>query len=344
MFAVSFVAVSLGRAPAPAGWAAEVSEPIPNPQTVYRRASPAVVGVTCRGPSNGRYFGTGTIVDSRGVVLTSTSVVPEGASRIRIYLRGGRVLTAKPVRLEKSLEFALLRIESDETARFPAVTIGRSAAVRLGESVYTLGNAFESIQRDDQVVMASGLVSGLFRLAEARSEATHTGAVIETDAPVNNGMDGGPLLGRRGQLIGVLSLNYSTSRWLGTAIPIDTIRHLLREHVGEDVLGDGTQLARAEGRPVPEARIAPTGSFLGLRVEDSDARTLRILAVDPHSPAAEAALRSGTFVLEIDGAPVPSAAEFRRRLKAKHPGESVELKTRAEGKERVVKILLWGKF
>ena len=197
--------------------------------TLALRARKASVGLSCRGPS-GRYFGTGTIIREDGVVLTSSTVLPPGASDIRVYLPDGRILPATLVKVDERLELALAQLDG---SGYPFLPLGGSGASRIGERVLSLGNAFESAAGEGVVSVGAGIVTGKYRLDRAFGGATYTGDVIETDAPLNPGSDGGALVDSAGSVIGVLSLNYSPIRLLGTAVPVDKLKPRIKELVGE---------------------------------------------------------------------------------------------------------------
>lgn len=194
-----------------------------------REAREAAVALTCKGP-NGGYFGTGTIIRSDGIILTSSTVIPPGASEIKVFLSAGKILDGHMVAVDTALELALVRLDGGP---FPAIPLGTSKTAQVGEPVFTLGNAFQNAQRDGSVSIGVGILSGRYDLAKSIGEATYQGEVLETDAPLNPGSDGGALVDANGALIGLLSLNFSPVRLLGTAVPIDNLAQKIEAHVGK---------------------------------------------------------------------------------------------------------------
>lgn len=283
-----------------------------------------------------RFFGTGTIIDRHGLILTSITVVPANGSRIRIYMQGGRVLSARLIETNRAKEFALLKIDSAQASEdLKHARLGDSRKVRRGQRVYTLGNAFESILKDDQVAMSAGVISGLFSLTTSRSESTYVGEIIETDAPINNGMDGGPLLDHQGRLVGVLSLNYSRNRWLGTAVPVNQLKSLIRPHGEIDFVDDDEEMS------------VETRQFLayaGLELEEFDENGIKIIGVTPAGPAARAQIRVGAQLMKVDGQPVRSLRDFSRVFHNKRPGDRLHLETSLGEMLRTAELHLWGKF
>ena len=300
------------------------------------------------------YFGTGTIIDSKGLVLTSYTVVPEKARDIRIYLRGGRVGRARIVETQEKDEVSLVRIENLERlvpsgrgagedgadkdkakdkATLPWLELGASERVRVGDRAYTFGNAFNAIENDDQVVMAAGLVSGRLELDVAHHpEATYLGEVIETTAALNNGMDGGPLVDREGRVVGLLSLSFSRHRWLGTAIPIDVLLDTIGPHLSRYSDIDGAR-----------------GKYLGLIARDLTTRDdeesgVLVTKVDEKGPAHAAGLRLGDRLLELGSVRLEKAGDLRRVLAEAAPGARLEARVRRGDEQLKIEISLWGKF
>ncbi len=196
------------------------------------RAQRAAVGIVCRGPQ-GSYFGTGTIIRSDGVILTSTTVLPPGAVGIFATLSDGRVVPATLLAVDTAKECALAQIEGTYATCLPLRT---EAPDGIGQIVFSLGNAFGvagGTSGDGRVSVCAGILSGRYTLSETRSEATYKGAVLETDAPLNPGSDGGALIDTSGAVIGILSLNYSPMRFLGTVIPAQSVMEFIEATVGK---------------------------------------------------------------------------------------------------------------
>jgi S1-C subfamily serine protease len=299
--------------------------------STYRQVSPAVVGVSCRRTGKGYYFGTGTILDPRGLVITSTTVVPEGAWSVQVFLRGGRVAAGDVILSNSPKELVLLRIkEPEEPTEYAYVKLGNSDDVRLGEPAFTLGNAFQSIEVDDQVSLGKGLVSGLYHLDATSSQSKYAGPAIETSAHLNSGMDGGPLLDRDGAVLGILCLNYSRNRWLGTAIPINELKPLVLPHLG---CFDDTRESFA--------------AYAGLELEEiegEDGLVVRIARVGESSPASLEKLVPGERITRVAGTRLESLRSFRSAFAATRPGETLHLEVVTNGQPRQVQIQVWGRY
>jgi len=299
--------------------------------STYRKVSTAVVGLSCRRGGKDYYFGTGTIIDPRGLVITSTTVVPKGARHLKVFLRGGVIAAGEVVLTESQKELVLLRVKQlEKRTEYPYVKLGNSDDVRLGDPAFTLGNAFQSIEVDDQVSLGKGLVSGLYNLNATSSQSKYAGPAIETSAHLNSGMDGGPLLDRDGAVLGILCLNYSRNRWLGTAIPINELKSLVLPHLGW--FDDRTESASV---------------YVGLELEEvegDDGLMVRIARVGEPSPASLAQLGAGERITRVKGARLESLGGFRTAFAATRPGETLRLEVVKKGEPRQVEILVWGRY
>jgi S1-C subfamily serine protease len=288
------------------------------------------VGITCR--RGERFTGTGTIIDPSGLILTSTTVVPRDAVEIKVYLRGGRELEGKLVTVREEKELSLIRIRAAMASKgHDYIPLGDSSRARVGGLALTLGNAFESIEDDDQVTLGQGLISGLYEItgADGAFESKYQGPVIETSAPLNGGMDGGPLLDREGRLIGLLSLAYSKNRWLGTAVPIDDLKPVIRSELA--LLEDGDDAFAA---------------YAGLELEEVEGAGVRVRDVEPDGPLHRAGVMPGQWLRRVCGMPLVSLGEFRECFGKARPGErfSIEVSEERDGPPRAIEVDLWGAF
>lgn len=198
---------------------------------IYRERAAAVVGIVCRGTADGRtldFYGTGVVVSSDGLILTNATVVPEDGHAIRVSLLDGRVLGARLVAFHAATEGALLRLDT-AVAGLVHMPLGASRDCRPGDPAYSWGNPHLTIQRDGMVSLSVGRISGTVDVASVDDQSRYVGPVLEVDAAVNPGSDGGPITDCRGNVIGIMSLAFSPTRWLGLAIPIDELRAAMPE-------------------------------------------------------------------------------------------------------------------
>ena len=177
---------------------------------LLKKVEKATVSIHCKGatqrpttptiPRRGRrtrggssYYGSGAVISSDGYILTSTSVVPPKGKEIKVYLGKGKCYEAKLIGCEERNNISLIKIEA---SGLPVMKLGSSKNIKIGQFAFTLGTPHQSILRDRQVAFSMGVVSGIYRL---RGDGDYTGKVIETDAALNNGSDGGPLVNAKGK-------------------------------------------------------------------------------------------------------------------------------------------------
>ncbi len=296
----------------------------PSIAPTYEKVAPAVVGITCTLGRGLEYFGTGAIIDPKGLVITSVTVVPKDARSIRVYLRGGLVLKAKTALWNAEKELALLKIDPPKDPReFSYLRLGDSDAIQLGKPAITLGNAFHSIEADDQVALGEGVFSGAYTLHETLDQSKYEGRVIETTAHVNDGMDGGPLVDAQGDLVGILCLSYSRIRWLGTAVPINELKPLIAEVRGW--LND-----HQEDFP----------AYAGLEVEELGDTGIRVLRVFAQSPASAAGLAVGDRLVGAQGKSIDSVKALREILSGLKAEDTLRVDVDRGGKTVPIEIRL----
>ena len=275
---------------------------------LYRRAAPAVVEIQA-----GNASGTGFVIDAEGHVVTNDHVVgSEKTVQVRFATGGeeqGRVVATDP-----STDLAVIEVDLAGHDVDP-VEFGSSADVQVGDSVYAIGNPF-GLERS----LTAGIVSALDRSITAPNNFTING-VIQTDAPVNRGNSGGPLLDAAGNVIGVVSQIQSENGGnigIGYAVPSDTARTVV-----DALLKDG-EIERG---------------YLGVRLAEGD-NGVTLSTVIENEPADRAGLESGDLVLQAGGKPVDSADDIQGAVSAQKPGDKLELRIRRGDDERTVTVTL----
>lgn len=268
-------------------------------------------------------LGSGVLVDPDGLVLTNEHVVG-AADRIFVTLADGRQVEADIVGSDRASDLAVLRLK--EKGPWPAVRMGRSDDLMIGETVIAIGNPFGL-----QSTVTLGVVSALGRTLQSDPENGDAYAdFVQTDAAINPGNSGGALLNVLGELVGINTQIVARGQNLGFAIPIDRARKVLDElvHYG---------------------RVRPM--WTGMIVEELDAGLARdmdmpdvkgVIVVQrfSESPAESADVRAGDIVLEIDGQKVTTIAEYETVLARAGRGNTVRAKIRrgAETLERRVRV------
>jgi S1-C subfamily serine protease len=295
----------------------------PTPQEIHRKASASVVAVRALAPL-GERSGTGIVLSADGLILTSAAVCPPSSENIRVWLGGMKKVAAELVAVSKRDEVALLRVTPD--APLVPLPLGRSEPVRLGDRSYTLGNAVNSIINDGQVSLHQGIISGRYVLDTPRRGSTYTGLVLETSAAVNVGMEGAPCLDAEGRMVGMVTMNFSPQRFLGTTIPVDGIRVVVERLKKEAAAAAEGGAAPAKGKP-----------WLGLELREREGR-VEVVKILPGSPARAAGLAEGDVLVEAGTSPVRSAADLDAWLATLEVGAVTWLTVEIEGEREKLKI------
>jgi S1-C subfamily serine protease len=280
-----------------------------------------------------RGTGSGFIWDENGHVVTNYHVI-EDASEASVRLADGREVKATLVGASPSHDIAVLRI-GVAFKRPPAVPLGTSHDLKVGQKVYAIGNPFGL-----DWTLTTGIVSALDRSLPSDGGATIE-HLIQTDAAINPGNSGGPLLDSAGRLIGINTAIYSpsgTSAGIGFAVPVDTVNRVV------------PQLIR-HGR-----YIRPT---IGIEIDEGLNQRLQrllkiegvvVLGVQPGSPAAAAGLRGskierdqftpGDIIVAVNGKPVASVGDLLGRLDDHRVGETVPLTLLRDGRKTEARVTL----
>ena len=308
---------------------------------VYQQVSPAVVFITTRVLRESFFFGvypeegagSGFLWDREGHIVTNYHVV-EGAQTVEVSFGDDRVREATIVGVDPINDLAVLRVE-DPPADVTPITPGDGSTLRVGQRAIAIGNPFGKFER----TLTTGVVSALNRTVTI-DENTVLRHVIQTDAAINRGNSGGPLLDSSGRLIGVNSAIYSpsgTSAGVGLAISVDTVVRVVPELI-------------ARGR-YPHPWLGVVGyditpalaKALALPVEQG----LLVARIYRNSPAASAGLRGarrevvvgnriilagGDIITAIDGRPIHSMDDLEAYLEEEtRVGQTVTVEVLREG-------------
>jgi S1-C subfamily serine protease len=294
---------------------------------IYERASKAVVEISA-GRGGGNAQGSGFVFDESGHIVTNQHVVA-GASSISVSFWNGAELTAELVGTDPSTDLAVVRVRASRSLLEP-LRLGDSSAVDVGDSVLALGSPFGL-----EGTLTSGIVSALHREMTAPNNFTITDT-IQTDAAINHGNSGGPLVDRRGRVIGVnaqIESESGGSDGVGFAIPSNTVRSIVRQLI--------------ETGEVEHA-------YLGIQMTPVPGG-VAVTRVLPDTPADEAGLRpatatrlvdgqerptGGDVVVEFDGEEVASATALQSAVDARRPGEKVSITILREGSRRTLEVTL----
>lgn len=279
------------------------------------------------GPSRQRIessLGSGVIVSEDGIVVSNHHVTG-GATDIRVILSDRREYDARVLLSDRQSDLAILKIDTD--APLPALELGDSEALEVGDLVLAIGNPFGVGQ-----TVSSGIVSGLARSALQVGDGS--GYYVQTDAPINPGNSGGALVDMQGRLVGINTAIVTTSggsNGIGFAVPSNLVAQVVAQaRAGE------TRFTRPWAGISGQAVDGSLAEALGMALPQG----VLISDLHPQSPFAEAGLAEGDVVLSLAGAPINTPQEFMFRLSVMGAGEAVALRWLHDGEVREGEVRL----
>jgi S1-C subfamily serine protease len=293
--------------------------------SVVEAVSPSVVHVQVRGARRGvmaQGSGSGTILSPDGIVLTNNHVV-EGAAAIELALTDSRRFAARVLGRDPDTDIAVLR--ADTSDRLPAARLGNSKKLKAGQIAIAIGNplGFES-------TVTAGIISAVGRSLRAQNGRL-IGDVIQTDAALNPGNSGGPLVNSRAEVIGVNTAVILGAQGICFSVAANTAQHVL------------TQVLQ-HGR-VRRARLGIAGDQVAL-AQRLKARTgltqdsaVRVVEVQPGSPAQSGGLEPGDVIVALDKDVVTGIDDIARILDGSRIDKRVAVRILREGRLETIEIV-----
>ena len=293
---------------------------------IYKKVAPAVVMVSTKSIQsiNGWFqqetegMGSGFIINTDGYILTNYHVI-EGAKEVTVTLSDGREVKASVVNYDENQDVAMIKI--NENIEVPGVVeLGDSDALQPGEEVLAIGNP---LSKELSSTLTKGIVSALNRSVE-----TETGVntnLIQTDAAINSGNSGGPLINTKGQVVGINTLKASDgAEGIGFAIPINDVKDKI-ESLSKPILNLGVSI-----------RVITSDMAKQLNLEEG----LYIVEVNEFSPAEKAGLRPGDLIVKADGKRVKTFEELQEVKNSKNEGDTINIEFIRDGKTQNTTIML----
>jgi serine protease Do len=268
-------------------------------------------------------IGSGVIISPDGYIVTNNHVV-DGATKLEVTLNDRRIFTAKVVGTDKLNDIAVIKIDAHD---LPSVPWGDSGKLHPGQTVLAFGNPFGNFP----FTVTRGIISALDRPNPYTDDPRKPGAFIQTDAAINQGNSGGPLVDSHGEVIGIDTFIISNSgsfAGAGFAIP--------------------AQIARASAEQIIRTGKVDHG-YLGITMNDvtpdnasffnlPDATGAIVSQVVPDSPASRAGLKSGDVLRELNGRKMVNGSALQVAVSETAPGTAIELGILRDGKPQTVKI------
>ena len=274
------------------------------------RVGPSVINIEVRGPSRdprggaeGRSGGSGFLISSDGLAVTNSHVV-SGATRIEVALADGRRHPARLVGEDPDTDLAVLRVES--VRPFRPAELGESRHLRVGQLAVAIGNPYGF-----NTTVTAGVVSAL-----ARSMRSRTGRlidnIVQTDAALNPGNSGGPLVDGGGRVIGVNTAVIAAAQGICFAIPVDTVKWVAGQLVAHGKVTRSWIGIAGQNVPLPR-RLARYYELLG-------ETGVGVIGTEDGSPAERCGLEPGDLIVELDGGRVATIDDLQRALTAARVG------------------------
>jgi S1-C subfamily serine protease len=325
------------------------------PEAVYVRAAPSVVVIsateklsvpatffTPRSSEKVEIGGSGFVIDQKGDIVTNDHVV-QGAENLRVGFSGGASYAAEVVGTDPSTDLAVIHVHAPASALHP-LAFADSGLTEVGDAVYAIGNPF-GLDR----TMTAGIVSATGRDIQAPNGLGIPNA-IQTDAPINHGNSGGPLLDSAGRVVGINDQIESGGTvdgnvGVGFAIASNTAKTIVPQ-----LLANGHASHAWLG-----VEVAPLDSQVAAVVRGLPDRGVLVVQVVAGSPAARAGLKAGTqrvtvdgeavavggdAIVAVDGRRIDSPAQLEDLVRSHKPGDALRLEVVRDGRTRTVAVIL----
>ena len=289
---------------------------------IYRRAYRGVVEITVTEPGSAspvpgggpqQAQGSGWVYDTDGHIVTNDHVV-DGATSIKVRFWDGRTYSASVVGTDRSTDLAVIKVDAPSSELHP-LRVGDSTELQVGDGVVAIGSPFGL-----EETVTSGIVSALHRQMQAPNGFTINDS-IQTDAAINHGNSGGPLLNTQGQVVGINAQIKSQSggnEGVGFSIPSSTVKSVASQLI-------------ASGKAVH--------AYLGVSIDSTAANAL-LAGVQDNTPAASAGLKKGDVITTLNGTTIASGDDLSRAIDAHKPGDKVSVTYKRGGSEHSVTVTL----
>ena len=293
--------------------------------SVVEAVSPSVVHVQVRGARRGMVAqgsGSGTILSPDGIVLTNNHVV-EGAASIELALTDSRRFAARVLGRDPDTDIAVLR--ADTSDRLPAARLGNSKKLKAGQIAIAIGNplGFES-------TVTAGIISAVGRSLRAQNGRL-IGDVIQTDAALNPGNSGGPLVNSRAEVVGVNTAVILGAQGICFSVAANTAQHVLTQVLQHGRVRRARLGIAGDQVALPQRLKARTGL-----TQDS---AVRVVEVQPGSPAQSGGLEPGDVIVALDQDVVTGIDDIARILDGSRIDKRVAVRILREGRVETIEIV-----
>lgn len=279
--------------------------------------------------------GTGFIITNDGLILTNKHVVSDANTQYTVVLADGRSFDAKVQSTDPYQDLAVVKIDAKD---LPVVELGDSDQLVVGQWVVAVGNALGMFQN----TVTQGIISAKNRDIQASdssgTNSENLSGLLQTDAAINAGNSGGPLINLKGQVVGINTAVAANAQGIGFAIPINTAKSaidsikstgkIVRPYLGVRYIQITKDIAKQNNLSVDYGALVIRGNGLGQ------------VAVVPGSPADKAGIVENDIILEINGEKIDATNSLVNLVQQYKVGDTVTLKVLSKGNEKEVKLKL----
>ena len=305
--------------------------------SIIKDNMPSVVGISVLKPDGDGVLdfnvtekwgiGTGVIVSEKGYILTNQHLASNINSTVTVTLENGREVKGKTIWNEPNLDLAIIKI--DDTVELKEAKLGTATTSQIGEEVVAIGNP---LGLEFQKSVTKGVISGLNRTLKVEDEISTVVMenLIQTDASINTGNSGGPLINKNGEVIGINTVKITSAEGIGFAVPIDIIKPILSKLERNGVFQEGYL-----GIFGYDSEIVP---YLDRSIDTNSG--IYVATVTRGGPADRSGIQVGDIILSIDGVSMNKMIELREFIYNKAPGDNIQLSILRKGEIMTLEVIL----
>ncbi len=292
-----------------------------------------VVGISSADATNGIskkvewYMGSGVLATSDGYIITNHHVIGARPQRIEVTLYSGETLEGKTVWSDSTLDLAIVKIDGTD---YPHCTLGDAKTVRVGENVVAIGNPL-SMQFERTVT--AGIISAIGRSISIETDDGEMGYMedlIQTDAAINSGNSGGPLINERGEVVGINTIKVTSAEGMGFAVPINVCASII----------DRLKKVGQFKTPYLGLYAYTPEAARYLELDNNIKEGMFVAKLDTDGPAFSAGIRYGDVIVAINGVAVNTMLSLREELYKNQSGEEIILEFIRNHEKRRVNVIL----
>jgi serine protease Do len=300
-------------------------------EAIAKTVPPSVVGIETKGvamtnfgPQEEDGVGSGFILTSDGYIATNQHVAADGVSSMNVSLADGSTYDGKLIWSDATLDLAIIKIDAKN---LPVLELGDSDKVAVGELAVAVGNP---MGLNFERTVTAGIVSALNRSIPLDNGLAED--LIQTDASINSGNSGGPLVNKEGKVIGISSYKLSTGEGMGFAIPINILKPILNEIVATGKFNSTVMGITGYDRAIADYYLADK--------KTNFSKGIYIASVQQGGGAANAGLTTGDIITKIDGVDINTMLKMKEVLYAKNPGDKVSVTFERNGQTQTKEVVV----